>query len=157
MANQTGNDWETELVNYSSAQPLEYDPKTGTYRRRAMGAGSFAEKQKISVRYTNPDDLVRVANETAEKRLGRRFNESEIKNFVSSYQATERASQTAGQMAQEAGGAYTEAPTAETAALKAAEQADPVAYATRGALPLVDSINEMLNGLNFGQTRPMGG
>lgn len=155
MANYSGNDWETELYNVYNSQPMEIDPRTGQLRpKKAKG---MRERQPLKLSLTHPDDLTRVAQETATKRLGRKFTPDEMSRFVASYQGEEKRAQTAAWNAEYEGGTVTEPISAETAALKSAEAADPVAFQTRSALPLVDSVNEMLGGLNFGQTKPMGG
>jgi len=156
MANTSGNDWETELYNYYNQQPMEVDAN-GNLVPKKRGGGSIRERQPLKVSYTNPDDLSRVANEVAEKRLGRRFTGEELNKFIATYQGAEGAAQKQSWEAGYSGGAVTEAPTAETAAMGYAEQVDPVASTARNALPLIESVNEMLSGFNFGQEQPMGG
>lgn len=154
MANQSGNDWETELINYAKQQPMEYDAKTGTMRRTTTGGGSMAQRQKLVLRYSNPNDLATLANETAQKRLGRKLSQGELQKFVSSYNSMEADYQKAADAASTGGGTVVEPMQADTAADLAAQQADPVAYATRGILPAVDAINDMLRGRDFGQADP---
>lgn len=157
LANQSGNDWETELVNYAKSQPMEWDAKTGTMKRKAPGGGTLAQRQKLVINHTNPNDLSLLANETAQKRLGRKLSQDELQKFVTSYQSMEGEYQRAADAASEAGGTVTAPMQADTAADLAAQNADPVAYATRGILPAMDAINDLLKGRSFGEAQAMGG
>lgn len=157
MANQSGNDWEQELYNYYNQQAMEVDPNTGQLKPKRPGGGTLRERQPLKVTYTDPNDLSRVANEVAEKRLGRRFTPDELNKFVATYQGREGEAQKQDWETGYSGGAVTKPPSVETAADMFAESTDPVGSTSRNALPLIDAVNQMLSGFNFGQENPMRG
>ena len=155
-SNHIGNpDYNFALDSRINSLPLEIDPKTGLPRRKT-GTGT-SKRAPLSLTLSNSDNLAETANEVAQKRLGRTFTNDEMKRFVNSYHATESGAQTSEYNAQGGGGTTEAPPTPDVAANTYAEQVDPVASQARNILPMVKSINDMLNGNDFQTTQPMQG
>jgi hypothetical protein len=154
FANASGQPWEEAINTYMNSKPMEIDPKTGKAKRRVGGPGR--ERAPLTLKYTNPDDVATLANEVSLKKLGRKLKSEEMNTFVQNYQALERGEQTKQYSAAQSGGSYVSAPSVETAATQYAEKVDPVASQARTMLPLIDGVNQMLNGPGFETTRPGG-
>jgi len=131
-----------------NSQPMEIGPD-GKPRRRPAGSSAKNKRPPLSLTLSNSDDLATTAQTVAQKRLGRTFNADELNRFVSSYHAAESGSQRSQYNASDpsgSGGTTEGAPSPETAANTFAEHTDPVASQARNMLPMVQSINNLLNG-----------
>lgn len=144
-ANNMGQpDYEVALDGRINSLPMEIDPKTGLPRHK-VGAGT-SKRAPLSLTLSNSDDLASTANEIAQKRIGRTFSDDELKRFVASYHAAEAGAQRSQYADQGAGGTTEANASPDTAANTFAEQLDPVAAQARNMLPMVQGINDLLNG-----------
>jgi hypothetical protein len=153
-SNGAGIDWRDGINKYNAGKPMTIDPKTGLPVKRTSGKKGQAP---LVTRFTNPDDLATVANEVAQKRLGRTFSQDELNKFVSSFHGQEAGTQGAAYAAgNAAGGGVADAPTAQTAAETYAKQVDPVASTAMNVIPLIEGVNELMRGVS-GTVEPMRG
>lgn len=146
QSNGSGVEYTEMMTILENSAPMEIGPD-GIARRRALGSGS--KKAAKVLQLTNPLDLVATANEVAQKRIGRTFSQDELQRFVSSYQGVESGAQSAAHAAGGAdggGGTIVTPPSDENAADQFAKEIDPVAFEARNMLPMVESINSLLNG-----------
>jgi len=104
FGNNIGRDWETALNVIERITPME-------------------EQKVYAPRYrvTSPDDLRSVADQVAQRTLGRKFTSQELNQFVQSYQQQELTYQ----QQMEGSGVVTTAPTVSTAAETFAERVAP--------------------------------
>jgi hypothetical protein len=147
-ANNAGTDWQTALSSALNSAPMEIDPKTGLAVKRNPGA---AKKSAATLHLLNPNDIAATANDIAVRRIGRGFSPDEMKKFVASYHAAERA----GQGAATGGGEVVDPMAVDTAATDYAAKLDPVATQARNMLPLVDSISQLMKPQVTGVAEPL--
>lgn len=144
-ANSSGTDWREAMNKYNAGTAMTIDPKTGQPVKRTTTKKGQAP---LVLKYTNPDDLAEVANNVAQKRLGRTFSQDELNRFVTSYHGTEAGAQTGAYNAGVgAGGGITEAPAPDTAALTYARKIDPVASTAMNIIPLIEGVNQLMRGI----------
>lgn len=85
------------------------------YKKSGGGGGG----SRITARVTSPDDLKAVAKQVAQNTLGRSFTDAEANQFVTAYQAQEKAYQST------ASGVAVQTPSADVAAESFAQQVAP--------------------------------
>lgn len=154
-ANATGLDKDDALMAYQAGVPMEVDPKTGKLITGKKGVKGVSTA-KLSIRYSNPNNIAEAANVIARQRIGRSFSAEELSRFVKAYQAEEGAAQTADFNATQGGGSSVAEPSIEVAAKHFADETDPDAAHANRLMDYAGEINNMLAGTNFGQARPQG-
>jgi hypothetical protein len=108
------------LLEYASAGGItmeralnELQQNVADYNKSGRGGGG------VTARVTSPEDLKAVAKQVAQNTLGRSFTEVEANQFVTAYQAQEKAYQNT------AGGVAVQTPGADVAAESFAQQVAP--------------------------------
>lgn len=150
LANNMGHPWQDALTSFESSTPMQWDPKTGTYVKGAVGTART--KAPVVTNFTSPDDLATTAQGVATAKLGRSFTPQELQKFIAAYHGTEQSATAASA----AGQSFTAPATVENAATTFAQQTDPTAYNAEQFLPLVQKMNDLLSGPNVQTTKPMG-
>ena len=119
FGNTIGRDWETALREYERLSPPKVDVQAVT-----------------RYRVTNSQDIAAVADQTAQRTLGRKFTADELKRFVGAYQQQELQAQQAFQ----AGGVVEGAPAVDVAAQSFAQQIAPTEANAYKYLGYVDQL-----------------
>lgn len=105
--------------------------------RKEQGSNLLAEKKQerapFVARTTNPDDVERVAQHVATSLLGEKADPNLVRQIISQFQAAEVSSQRQAYGAAETGGTVADAPSVETFAAGAIEEADPTAVTAYAA------------------------
>lgn len=124
-ANLSGSSWQSALSARLAAASQQAPQGTKT--------------PPLTIALSNPEDIKKVANSTAKTLLGNELPEADLNNFVASYQAQERAAQTAAYYQQYSpgqgygpGGETTAAPSEEAAAADYVKSTNPAGYQAYG-------------------------
>lgn len=135
LANRTGVDWGTALLNYASTPTL-----------KDLTGGST--RAPLTVRLSNPDDLKSVFKQAAYNQLGGKgfVDDAQTQRFVDTYHEQESKAQRAAYNAAGSGGTVTDAPQADTAALDQLKTEDPAAYQASQFATYGRQIRDLLSG-----------
>jgi len=116
--------------------------------RKGSGADTTGTgRQPLVVELVNPEDLKYYAQRTAVATLGRALRPDEINRFVSSFHASQQASQTqAYNQRGAAGGQTVSAPSPAVAAEQFARQTDPTAAGAHDVVRVFDVVSKVLGG-----------
>lgn len=107
---------------YNVDEALQYVATQAANPENVIGAASRAP---LTVSLTNPTDLARIFQQTAEATMGRRLDTPDIEKLVNSYQQLESGYQNTAYGQQETGGTVTAPPSAGAFAESELEETNP--------------------------------